>query len=296
MGGPLVSVVTPSYNQAEYIEDNILSVKRQSYVNVEHIVIDGESDDGTLDILRSYEDEYDLRWESEPDDGQSDAINIGFGRADGDVIGWLNSDDVYFDVNAFERVIRYFERYNADVIYGDLGYIDATSTVCGLDVRPDFDRNILIYRSLIGQPATFFRREVLAEERLDPSFDFTMDWEFWLRLSKKFEFRHVSDVLAGFRYHGEQKTEDQEAMEREFQRLREKHDLPAGRGTRSLGTDVAWLELRRLLATASRTYCIHGNPPDLAFDGELAPLWRMLAAIMPTRHDIRKSLRRWRGN
>lgn len=298
MDEPLVSVVTPSYNQVGYIRDNIDSVRRQTHPNVEHIVVDGESDDGTLDVLRRHDGEdgagYDLRWRSEPDDGQSDAINTGFDRAEGAVVGWLNSDDVYFDTGVLERALTYFEQTDADVIYGDLAYLDATSEVQAVDVRPKFERDILTYRSTIGQPATFFRAPVLAEHRLDPEFHFTMDWEFWLRLSTEFEFLHVPDVLAGFRFHDEQKTTDQAAMEREFQRLREKYGLPAGQGERSLLTDVAPLELRRLLTTYRRTYYLHKDPPELAFDGELASLWRMLIAVGPGRRDLLKAWRRWR--
>ncbi len=293
MDRPRVSVVTPSYNQAPFIEANITSVKRQRYDPVEHVVVDGASDDGTVSILEAHEDEYDLRWTSEPDDGQSDAINTGFDRASGDIVGWLNSDDVYFDVGVFERVVDHFERTGADVIYGDLAYLDASGTVEEIDVRPSFDRNILAYRSLIGQPATFFRREVLERERLDDSFHFTMDWEFWIRLSKQFEFQHVPGVLAGFRRHEEQKTEDQAAMEREFQRLRKKHNLPVGRSDRSLVTDVVPLEARRTVASLRRTYAIARDPPELAFDGQLAPLHVMLRNVPPSLWDTRKSLRRW---
>ena len=106
MSSPLVSVVTPSYDQAEFIRETIESVRTQTYDNVEHVVVDGESTDGTTEIL----DEYDhLQYVSEPDDGQSDAINKGFEMADGDVVAWLNSDDVFFDTEVIERVVDYLD-------------------------------------------------------------------------------------------------------------------------------------------------------------------------------------------
>lgn len=295
MDRPRVSVVTPSYNQLSYIGDNLASVRNQRYSDVEHVVVDGESTDGTVEMLADWEstDNYDLRWTSEPDDGQSDAINKGFDRATGEIVGWLNSDDVYFDVDVLPRVVSYFERTDADIVYGDLAYLDADSTVLQVDIRPDFDRAALAYRSLVGQPATFFRSEVLADERLDPDFHFCMDWEFWLRLSADYEFRHVTDVLAGFRYHAEQKTEDRGAMEREYRRLRKKHGIESTRGIGAVLTRTVPAEVRRVLAAFRLTYKLHSEQPTLAFDGELAPLWQMLANVGPGRHDVQKTLNRW---
>ena len=102
---PLVSIVTPSYNQGKFIEDTILSVKNQSYPNIEHIVVDAGSTDGTLKILRKYEKEYNLKWVSEPDEGQSDAVNKGFEMAKGEIVDWINSDDVYFDTMTISYVV-----------------------------------------------------------------------------------------------------------------------------------------------------------------------------------------------
>lgn len=295
MSQPLVSVVTPSYNQAEFLGDNIDSVERQRYSNLEHIVVDGESDDGTVDLLKSREDEYNLSWTSEPDNGQSDAINKGFDRADGDIVGWLNSDDVYFEVDTISKVVDYFDRTGADVLYGELCYVDSASTIRGIDVRPDFDSDELAYRSLIGQPAAFFRSEVLDEEQLDREFHYTMDWEFWIRLSKRFEFHHVPWVFAGFRRHEDQKTTDQAAMEKEYQRLRNKHSLPVSSESRSFLFDVAPSELRRTLTAMRLSFQLTRDPPELAFDGDFALLSTMLLNAGPGVHDAQKSLRRWFG-
>jgi glycosyltransferase involved in cell wall biosynthesis len=293
MDYPSVSVVTPSYNQAEFIRDTLDSIKRQTHPNVEHIVMDGCSTDGTLEILRDYEDTYDLTWDSEPDEGQSDAINKGFERASGDIIAWLNSDDPYFDVEALSRVAEYFERHDADVIYGDLVYVDEASTVTAVDVRPDFDADKLPYRILIGQPATFFRREVVEAEKLDTDLKYSMDYEYWLRLAQQFEFRHVRDVLAGFRTYEAQKSQDQEAMAAELKSILTEyaHQNHVGIGT---VLDNAGTELTRYLRALRVTYDLHRNPPEFAFDGELAPLGGMVRAVGPSVEDVSKAWRRWR--
>ncbi len=294
MSDPLVSVVTPSFNQVEFLRDNLDSVSAQSHPDVEHLILDGGSDDGTVDLLRSYaqEADHDVFWRSEPDEGQSAAINEGFERASGDVVGWLNSDDVYFDTGVLDRVVDHFERTGADVIYGDLAYVDGRSHVTEIDVRPDFDRSKLAYRILLGQPATFFRREVLADQRLDTSLSYCMDYEFWIRLSADYSVVHVPDVLAGFREHEAQKTEDMAATTAETAEMLDRYaaDLPPP--PRNVFLDNVLTELARLGASGRRTLSVSRNPPELAFDGEIAPLWRLLLRLGPTVSDVRKSLDR----
>ncbi|AOW80041.1 hypothetical protein HTSR_0855 [Halodesulfurarchaeum formicicum] len=288
--------MTPSYNQADFITDNLESIKRQTHPNVEHLVIDGESTDGTVDILRRYEDKYDLVWRSEPDEGQSDAINKGFELAEGEIVGWLNSDDVYFDTGVLKRVCDHFARTDADIIYGDLAYIDGDSYVTEVDVRPDFDVSKLPYRILIGQPATFFRREVVQDNRLDTTLNFGMDYDFWIRLSRHFEIRHVRDILAGFRVHELQKTEDEAATAEEVEEMLKRHydSTDFERGL-SMLADNAWTEADRAFAALVATYKLHRDPPILAFNGEFASFSEMLTNLGPSVRDIQKVLRRsWR--
>lgn len=293
MSDSLVSIVTPSYNQAEFIEETLQSVKNQTHPAVEHIVMDGESTDQTLDILRSYEDTYDLTWVSEPDEGQSDAINKGFERVSGEIVAWLNSDDVYFDVDVLSRVADYFRRYDADVIYGDLAYIDHDSTVTAVDSRPNFDAEKLPYRILIGQPATFFRRHVVTKEKLDTDLDYSMDYEYWLRLSRTFEFHHVNDILAGFRSYEEQKSQDQEAMAAELESILTEY-TQSNRG-RNVILDNLATELARTVRALAVTYTLHRNRPKLAFDGRLAPFPTMVRNLGPGIEDVTKAWRRWRS-
>ncbi|WP_435127674.1 glycosyltransferase family 2 protein [Halobaculum sp. D14] len=295
MPSPRVSVVTPSYEQADYLPDNLASVGRQRYDDVEHLVLDGGSDDGTVDLLEEYEADatHDVWWRSEPDDGQSAAINEGFERATGDVVGWLNSDDVYFDTTTLARVASWFDRTDADVIYGDLAYVDGRSRVTEIDVRPDFDRAKLGYRIVVGQPATFFRREVVDAERLDTDLDYCMDYEFWIRLSREYDVRHVRDVLAGFRRHEAQKTDDAAPVNAEVESMLQRYrdELPE---PRNVVVDNAATELRRLAASAAETVGLRRDPPTLAFDGDFAPLTEMLSNLGPGADDVAKALRRWR--
>ena len=127
---PLVSIVTPSYNQAEYLEETIHSVLAQTYPNIEYIVIDGGSTDGSVDIIRKYEDRL-TAWISEPDRGQTDAINKGFARATGELMAWLNSDDTYLPHAVAEAVDFLTTNPQIGLVYGDTNFIDSTGKVIG---------------------------------------------------------------------------------------------------------------------------------------------------------------------
>ena len=224
---PLVSIVTPSYNQGGFIEETILSVKNQDYPNIEHIVVDGGSTDNTLEILRKYENEYNLRWISEPDEGQSDAVNKGFRMANGEIIGWLNSDDVYFDKQAISYVVAEFEKNpEVDVIYGDSVVIDKNNFIKRVFKAPNWNYNLLLSGcSYIPQPATFFHKTVINENKLDKNLGFSMDIEFWLRLGEKHNFLHVERILAGDRlYKGTKRlSNNTKAYRSESKKIRKKH-------------------------------------------------------------------------
>lgn len=204
---PLVSIVTPSYNQGRFIEDTLLSVMNQDYPNVEHIVVDGSSTDNTIEVLKKYEGEYNLRWVSEPDEGQSDAVNKGFKMAKGGIVGWLNSDDVYFDTTVISYVVDKFEELkHANVIYGNFVVIDKSGSIQKVVRTLNWNYERLLRSCFIGQPATFFRRKVVLENRLDKNLHLSMDYEFWLRLGRDYNFFKVNKVLAGFRFYEGTKT------------------------------------------------------------------------------------------
>jgi glycosyltransferase involved in cell wall biosynthesis len=206
---PLVSVVTPSYNQGRYIEATLQSVMRQDYPFLEHIVVDGGSTDETVEILKRYEKLYNLKWTSQPDRGQSDAINKGFARAKGAVIGWLNSDDVYVSRNVVRDVVNAFDaRPETGLVYGDHIALDADNLVLSLArIHPRFDRARLLRLHRLSQPATFYRADVLHGQPLDDIYELAMDYDLHLRLaSAGVLFEHLAAALAGFRITPETKT------------------------------------------------------------------------------------------
>jgi glycosyltransferase involved in cell wall biosynthesis len=206
---PLVSIVTPSYNQGDFIEATLLSVKNQDYPNIEHLVIDGGSSDNTIEILKKYEKEYNLKWVSEPDKGQSDAVNKGFQKAGGQIIGWLNSDDVYVDRQVVSYIVSKFEGLNdADLIYGDGIMIDENNLVLkAIHYIPWSSYNRLVRLDYILQPSCFFRGHVVQQHKLDIGLDLGMDYEYYLRLAAQgFKFRHVTRVLSGWRLHEKAKN------------------------------------------------------------------------------------------
>jgi len=225
---PLVSIVTPSYNQGKFIEDTLSSVKNQDYPNIEHIVVDGGSTDNTLAVLNRFKKEYNLRWVSEPDLGQSDAINKGFRMSKGEIVGWVNSDDVYFDKQAVSYIVEQFKSYrDVGVIHGDSLLINKDNLI--IRVRHAFlwfSHERLLRGNIIIQSAAFFRRSVVQSNKLDISLDLVMDYEYWLRLIKAgLKFKRVNRVLSANRIHPAAKARlrNQEERGAERRRVQEKY-------------------------------------------------------------------------
>jgi len=199
------SIVTPSFNQAMFIEEALLSVRQPGHHKVEHLVIDGASRDGTVDILRrAAEADAHLRWLSEPDRGQSDALNKGFDRVQGDIIGWLNSDDRYRP-GCFDYVARVFQQHpDVDVVYGDYTWIDEAGRVFRIRREIEFSYFVLLHHRVpyIASTAAFFRRRIFDDgHRLDENLHYAMDYEFFVRLAAHgYRFLHVPAILADFRF------------------------------------------------------------------------------------------------
>ena len=230
---PSLSVITPSYNSAEFIEDAILSVSRQERVSVEHIVIDNASVDGTVQLVKRYGN---VRCISEPDRGQSDAINKGFLRSKGDLIGWLNADDYYLP-GGLEAITRAAEEHpDADVIYGDCVFVDQAGKIVRSKVEHDFDAGILMYFGCyIPSTSTFFRRRLIESAHLlDCDYRVCMDFEYFARLARAgFKFHYVPSFIAAFRWHGSNVSLKQLARRGEERRLVQRR---FGRGSYSEST------------------------------------------------------------
>ena len=203
---PLVSVLTPSFQQAGWLPDNLGSVAQQDYPSIEHIVIDGGSTDGSQQVLSERGDPR-LSWRSEPDRGQSHALNKAFAESRGEIIGWLNSDDAYFGPDVVSAAVDAFERDpDVAVVYGHALLVNAAGRVLQVLWVPRFDRSLLRLHDFVIQPAAFIRRRHLGETLVDESFDYAMDYELWLRLSKRHAFRRIDRIVAVDRHHSARKS------------------------------------------------------------------------------------------
>jgi glycosyltransferase involved in cell wall biosynthesis len=206
---PKISIITPSYNQGEYIEETIQSVISQEYPNYEYIVIDGGSKDNTVEILTQYYDKIDF-WISEADKGQSEAINKGLQKAKGEILAYLNSDDVYTKYT-LEKVADYFiKNPDVDMIYGDIELIDQNSKVLNIKREIRFDKRMahfIGFGLIVPQPAAFWRKSISDKIGLfDENNHFTMDQNYWYKISKFFTIKHIPIVLSKFRIHQTSKT------------------------------------------------------------------------------------------
>lgn len=202
----LVSIITPSYNQAPYLEQTIQSVLGQDYPRIEYIVVDGASTDTSYQIIEKYNDRL-AYWISEKDSGQAEAINKGFARAQGEILAWLNSDD-YYVPNAISEVVKCFEE-NPDVVmvYGDMLAVDGTGQIINILKYKQLSLEDLLCFQIIGQPSVFFRRSALEKTGLlDTSFHFMLDHHLWIRLAQQGRILHVPHVWSAARYHAAAKN------------------------------------------------------------------------------------------
>ncbi len=257
-GTPLVSILTPSFQQGRFLPDCLLSVARQTYSPIEHVVFDGGSTDETHGVLTAAGETVD--WTSEPDSGQADAVNKAFARSTGEIVGWINSDDGLFAVDTVERVVAAFERHpEADVVFGDAAFVDET----GLVVR-HYRSYLPVHGPLpllspISQPAAFFRRSALrpGESLLRTDLQRLLDYEFWLRLrGRGAGFVHLGVVVAVDRDHPHRKVRGPEQLfiEETEQLLREYGPILRYRRLRRIGSFARRVEgLGAVLALERQT-------------------------------------------
>lgn len=204
-----ISIVIPSFNQGNFIERTIKSVLDQKYNEIEVIVVDGGSRDGTVELLKKYGDK--IKWVSEKDSGQTEAINKGMKLATGDVMAYLNSDDTY-EPETLKTVVKYFEdNPKSMIVYGKGRHIDENDKFINDYPTEKVDRDTLKIKCPICQPTVFWRRELWEKiGKFDEALNFGMDYDYWIRVSKEFKFGFINHYLANTRIHNEAKTVSQQ--------------------------------------------------------------------------------------
>ena len=273
---PLVSIVTPSFNQSAYLEQTITSVLEQDYDRLEYLVVDGASTDGSLEIIRRYAKRL-AWWVSEEDSGQAEAVNKGFSRARGEIVAWLNSDDYYLP-GAISAAVSAFQKHpEALFIYGDMLAVDRDGrTTNRLTYRQLAIEDLLCFQ-IIGQPAVFMRREALERAGyLDPTYHCMLDHQLWLRIAMLGPFVHIDRTWSAARYHPAAKNR---ARASEFGR--EAFKILEWAGTRAELAPVLARNRRRARASAHRVdarYLLDSDRPWPA----LVAWWRAFYTYPPT--------------
>jgi len=217
---PRISIVTPSLNQAAYLEETVRSVLLQNYPNLEYFIMDGGSTDSSTNIIRRYATHL-AHWESALDNGQADAINRGFALATGDIFAWLNSDDTY-QPGILKRIAIAFQQHpEVDLIYGEGWYMDAAGQrirPCKF-VRPDFSATYFANKDPILQQAAFWRKSLWEQVGpLDITLNWVFDWDWFLRANITGKFHYLPHFLANYRVHSAAKTRQQDVRRRIEQR------------------------------------------------------------------------------
>lgn len=203
---PKISIVTPSLNQGQFIEETIRSVLLQGYPDLEYIIIDGGSSDQTLDIIKKYE-KWIAYWVTEPDQGQANAINKGFKKASGQIVAWLNSDDFYL-ASIFQLVAENLTDKNSpDFVYGAVNIVSQAGDVIGKFRTREYSFINLLLFNIIPQQSCFWKYSVFQEMGyLNERYDYIMDFEFWVRCGERNKFKYLKLVMANFRMHDDSKT------------------------------------------------------------------------------------------
>ena len=271
---PLISIVTPSYNQDKYIEQTLRSVLEQDYPRIEYLVVDGISKDSSVEIIKKYADKL-TWWVSEKDSGQGEAINKGLSRAKGYILAWLNSDDYYLP-STISKVVKVFEE-NPDVVmvYGDMLAVDEYGQTTNTLKYNQLSLQDLLCFQIIGQPSVFFRRDLLEQTGLlDTTFHFLLDHHLWIRIAQLGKILYVPQIWSAARYHAEAKNRAKAAeFGQEAFRI-----LAWAKSQPDLAEAVSGME-RRARASAHRVdarYLLDGGRPTSALKA-----WMMALFIHP---------------
>jgi glycosyltransferase involved in cell wall biosynthesis len=265
---PLVSILTPSLDQGRWLPRNLASVADQTYPRIEHIVMDGGSTDETVEILDAAPN---LRWRSEPDRGQSHALNKALAESTGDIIGWLNADDAYFGPEAVATAVAAFAAHpTSAVVYGHAVLVDSDDTILHFLWVPPYNRVLLGRYNYIFQPSAFIRRSAVADVFVDEEYDSWMDRELWLRLSATHVFQRVDAVLAADRHHDRRKSYRGDLADADRRRLVARYGKSAG-----LSEGIEQRALRVIMRFAGASLVLQArSSANAAF--ELDSRWNLL--------------------
>lgn len=238
---PLVSVITPSLNQGQYIERTIMSVLNQTYGNIEYIVMDGGSTDNTQNILDKYSSDSRLSWFSGRDKGQYDAVNNGFLKARGDILGWINADDVYTE-NAVDKVVHVFQmKPSVDIVYGRLYGLVEQGTYTRILYNRPFSYHWLRRYCFTNPSATFIRASLIHEEKLliDTAVPTFGDWDWFLRMAEAGkQFYYLPEIITGFRVHPASRI-----MRMDKRMIREERSMITRRHSIALDYMNLWIDI-----------------------------------------------------
>ena len=268
---PLVSIVTPSFNQARFLEYTLRSVLEQDYPNIEYLVVDGASTDGSLEIIKKYEKKL-AWWVSEKDRGQAEAINKGLRKAKGEYIAWLNSDDMYAR-GAVRKAVGALQAEPAlGMVFSNVFSIDADNQIFNTMRYSAYGLVDLMAFNIIGQPGVFMRRAALEQAGyMDLNYHYLLDHQLWLRIASKAPIRYVDDYFAAARFHADAKNV---AMAAEFGR--EAFAILGWMRTQPELAGILKVNERRITAGAYRLsarYLLDGGLNAKALSHYLKSLW-----------------------
>ena len=268
MRHPRISIITPSFNQAQFIGWTVRSVLLQRYPNLEYIVMDGGSTDGTQEVLGPYADRF-AHYVSEKDNGQSDAIGRGFERSTGEIMAYLNSDDMLAP-GALEYVANYFTHHpEVDAIYSHRCTVNESNKVISYWILPNHSSYLMMRWDLIPQETCFWRRRLFETcGNIDPQFRFALDYDLFLRYMKRGRFVRVNRFLGSFRYHSSAKTATllADVGQKEIRKVREKNGIKIHKGESMLGGLFSLYVQRRGFRYQLQRGSLPGALPGAGYD------------------------------